>query len=283
MTIRHEILPRTDPRLGRNVRHDSRSLAYPFRAAVVATTSVLWTRYAPILDQGDLGDCTANAALGALGSGPLYSAITTELPADAQPLFDDAEAKSVYHAETEDNPEDGVYPPDDPGSDGLTAAKVCKANGWISGYTHVLNGPDGVISALQSGPVITGVNWYEGMFTPVNGVVSISGAVAGGHEFVIRGWDSTTGLFLADNSWGPSWGVDGSFHFTYSTYQRLLSEQGDATVFVPLTSPAPAPVADPALARLLAKESHWLSSAVPQVGAHQAQTELKRYLASLGH
>jgi hypothetical protein len=100
--------------------------------------------------------------------------------------------------------------------------------------------------AIQSGPFITGVNWYEGFDTPdANGLVEISGQIRGGHEFEIIGYDATQGLWEAVNSWGPSFGVNGHFFFSDATFARLLSEQGDATTFVPLTQPAPIPTPVP--------------------------------------
>jgi hypothetical protein len=35
----------------------------------------VWTRRIPVLDQGDLGSCTGNAATGVLGSEPFYGTL----------------------------------------------------------------------------------------------------------------------------------------------------------------------------------------------------------------
>ena len=43
-------------RLGRNLRHDPRSLRYLVQPATVPQTKV-WERRIPVLDQGDLGSC----------------------------------------------------------------------------------------------------------------------------------------------------------------------------------------------------------------------------------
>jgi hypothetical protein len=146
-------------RLGRHVRHDPRSRAYQVRPRAPLAKSVSWERQTPILDQGDLGSCTGNAACGVLG-----------------------------------------------------------------------------------GPVITGVNWYEGFDNPdASGNVSISGSVRGGHEFEIVAVDVDAKRFRAPNSWGDRWGDGGYFQFSYADYERLLSEDGDATQFVPITAPSPTP------------------------------------------
>lgn len=232
--------------LGRHVHQDSRSLAYPYLGAQVRETvtlkTVLWKRDIPILDQGDVGSCTGNAETGALGSDPLNAT----LPA-GHPALNEAEALKLYSA-AEDIDGDGPYPPQDNGSTGLSVCKAAKNAGLISGYTHATT-LDETLQALMAGPVIIGVNWYDSFDQPASdGTIAISrGAqVRGGHEFVVRGVDVDTKMLHADNSWGTSWGVNGSMQLSYATYQRLLSEQGDCTVSSPLSAPpTPVPVPTP--------------------------------------
>jgi hypothetical protein len=83
---------------------------------------------------------------------------------------------------------------------------------------------------------------------PSSGLLTISpGAqVRGGHEPMLRGIDVTAQTVFGDNSWGTSWGVDGSFSMGWATLERLLAEDGDGTVSVPLSAPAPTPVPGPA-------------------------------------
>lgn len=235
-------------RLGRHVRHDPRSLRYLVATRPAsAIKSVTWDRAIPVLDQGDLGSCTGNAAEGAVGTSPLYAAIPTSVAArpggDAD--ADEQQAISLYSAATQLDDYDGGYPPDDTGSDGLSVAKAAQAAGLISGYQHCTS-LDAVLTALQTGPVITGVNWYEGMDEPDgSGLVHVTGNVRGGHEFVLDGVDVDAQVVWATNSWGTSYGVNGRFCIGYDDYTRLLSEEGDATVFVPLSQPAPTPTPDP--------------------------------------
>jgi hypothetical protein len=55
--------------------------------------------------------------------------------------------------------------------------------------------------------------------------------------------DASAQVIGLDNSWGTSWGVDGSFRMSYATLERLLAENGDCTAPEPLKAPAPpAPV-----------------------------------------
>lgn len=226
-------------RLGRHIRHDSRSLLYPWQESGEELKDVLLTRHIAILDQGDVGSCTGNAETGALGTDPLYG---TLLPA-RQAELDEAQALALYSA-AEGIDGDGPFPPNDNGSTGLSVCKAAKNAGLISGYVHCLT-LTSVLDALSSGhAVILGTNWYDSMDNPdSSGLVSISpGAqVRGGHEYLARGIDTANRLVRLDNSWGTGWGQQGSFCYSWDTLQRLLSEQGDGTVSVPVTQPPPQP------------------------------------------
>lgn len=225
--------------LGRHVHHDSRSLLYPWRESGQPLKDTLLTRHVGILDQGSVGSCTGNAETGALGTDPLYAA----LPAATQAELNEALALALYSA-AENIDGDGPYPPNDNGSTGLSVCKAAKNAGLISGYVHCLSLAS-VLDAISSGsPVIIGSNWYDSMDTPgSSGLVTISpGAqVRGGHEYLARGIDTTRKLVFLDNSWGTGFGVKGSFSYSWDTLQRLLSEQGDGAVSVPLSQPAPTP------------------------------------------
>lgn len=229
-------------RLGRHVNWDPRSLSYKVTAQPArALTSVLHQRQVPVFDQGDLGSCTGNAAVGAVATSPLFGS----LPVEHTYTLDEAEAVTVYSAATKLDDARGTYPPTDTGSDGLSAAKACKALGMISGYLHATS-LTAMQTALQDTPVIVGVSWFEGFDSPdSSGRVKISGSVRGGHEFEVVGMDVTAKTFLAVNSWGLSYGVNGTFTFSFDDMARLLSEDGDCTQLLPLSVPAPTPTPAP--------------------------------------
>jgi hypothetical protein len=228
--------------LGRNVYHDSRNLAYPWqRQDGRELASQMWTRHIPILDQGQVGSCTGNAETGSLGSDPDFGALPP-----SPPQLNEALALRIYSgAETIDG--DGPYPPNDNGSSGPSAAKAAKNLGLISGYLHCLSLAD-VLDALEEHPVCIGSNWYDSMDRPdSSGLVSISAgaSIRGGHEYLCRGKDVDRQLVFLDNSWGTGFGVKGSFSYSWATLERLLGEQGDGTVSLPLTVTPPAPVPVP--------------------------------------
>jgi hypothetical protein len=228
--------------LGRHVWHDSRSLAYPYRSSEAALRTVLWARLIAILDQLRLGSCTGNGLTGALGTTPLFEA----LPA-GHPTLNEALAVRLYGEATRLDGYPGSYPPDDTGSDGLSVCKAGVNDGLLSGYTHCFD-LNTALQALSAGPVLFGINWYDSFDSPdSSGLVAISpnASVRGGHEIVARGLDTSSNLVYLDNSWGTSWGNNGSFSMSWDTLTRLLAEQGDATVPIPATLPAPVPVPVP--------------------------------------
>lgn len=232
-----------DKRLGRHVRHDSRSLNYRIAPTAAAPVTKLWERKIPYLNQGNVGSCVGNASVGELGTGPVYDALVDKIKAGLK--LDEPEAVKLYGLATALDPYPGTYPPTDTGSDGLSGAQACQQLGLISGYTHALSFDD-VITGLQSGPMIVGSNWYSSMDNPDgNGLVTVSGNVRGGHEYLCRGVDMEHELLTLDNSWGTGWGKGGSFYYSFASMQRLLSEEGDATLFIPISAPAPQPNPQP--------------------------------------
>lgn len=262
--------------LGRHVRHDSRSLNYLVKAdGTVATAR--WDRVIPVLDQGQVGSCTGNAATGALGTSPDYT------PLEARPsgvVLTEATALAIYSAaETLDG--NGPYPPNDDGPSGLSVAKVCLTEKLISGYTHITS-IAAAQTAIQTGPFIIGSDWYTGMDTPnADGIVTATGTVRGGHEYECIGYNATTDLWELVNSWGTSYGLAGHFFYSTATFKALLAAQGDATVLLPLTAPAPVPPpapsdADEALATVALK---WVMT--NHTGANATMSKaLKAWLAT---
>jgi hypothetical protein len=226
--------------LGRHVNHDPRSLRFQVGQPAGALRSVLHTRAIPVVDQGSLGMCTGAAATGAVGTSPLYDAITDK------PTLDLAYARQVYSDATQIDPFRGEWPPTDTGSDGLSVAKVMKSRGLISGYLHATS-LSAMQAALQETPVIVGVPWYESMDRVDSaGRISVSGSVRGGHEFEVLGIDVDAGIFRAVNSWGTGYGQRGYFSIRFADMDRLLHEDGDCTQLLPLTVPAPTPTPEPA-------------------------------------
>lgn len=208
--------------LGRHVDHDERSRLYQALGAHTQR-SVLWGHHAPVLDQGELGSCTGNAAAQLINTDYFAASRTAS-------YLGEADAVKIYELATHlDGIPDNTYPPTDGGSSGLGAAKAGKQLGYFTGYKHAF-GFDHFAAALQLQPVIVGTTWYEGMFTPDrHNTVHPTGQVAGGHEYLALGIDYSTRTLTFLNSWGNSWGDSGRFHMGFDDFARLLADQGDAT------------------------------------------------------
>lgn len=215
-----------DKRLGRHVLHDPKSFAWPYipRSIDRPIHSVHHRHFGGVLDQGNLGSCTGNAAVQALNTKPLHRLATHTLKEE--------EALNLYSLATSLDPWPGEYPPDDTGSDGLSVAKACQQQGYIIEYRHAF-GIDEALRALIERPVITGVNWYEGFDNPDDrGFVKKEGQIRGGHEFVVVGYNDTDKYVEAINSWGRNWGLKGRFRMSVDVWNELLQEDGDVTVLI---------------------------------------------------
>jgi hypothetical protein len=217
-----------DKRLGRHVEHDPRSREFAVGISVPTTKlkSVHHRRYGGIFNQGNVGSCTGNAMAGALNTAPLHKPKTPDLK--------EADAVALYSLATRLDSISGTYPPQDTGSSGLAVAKAAKQEGHITAYHHAFSIEE-ALSALQSKPVITGTEWFDGFDHPdANGLVVIAGEVRGGHEYVAVGFELAgtldESLVIFDNSWGTAWGKTGKFSYTVATWRQLLANQGDVTI-----------------------------------------------------
>ena len=216
-------------RLGRHINHDEHSKAFVAPQATALKT-VSHRHYGPVLDQNPVGACTGFTAADFLNTVPAHKA--------GQRLKTNLDGFTYYSEATKIDPFQGAwyYPPppgvgEDTGSDGLSVCKVLKNLGLITGYDHAF-GFDQALHALVLAPVMIGINWYEGFDTPnAYAIVNKSGVVRGGHEVCLMGLNTKLSLVKALNHWGPNYGIEGMFYFTFDTLGELLdNEQGDCVV-----------------------------------------------------
>lgn len=292
VSIFRERLP-FHPQLGRNVLLDSRSKAYAVQSDGVTVTSVRHAQFIGVLDQGNVGSCTGNAACSCAYHEPFY--------APGAPAWrytpDETGARSWYHDNTANDPFPGTWEPTDTGSDGLTSSKMAVAAGITSGYQAALD-LDSSLQTLMDRPGITGIPWFNSMFdVPSSGLITVDtrSGLAGGHELVVDeivaadAPGNGTGRLLVggDNSWGASWGAQGRWYLTADDWWALRQQQGDVYFWTATSQPAPVPAPEP-VTPSVADVELWADTAAFRHDHHvaphivQAAKALKSWGAKVG-
>src|SRR6185503_9125348 len=224
-----ELQPRQFQRLGRNVEHDPLSRGFAMNAPVGISDpsqlpSIEWERFIPPLNQGNRGSCVGNALVGLLASAP-FCRSQVEAVGYNQDL-----AVNLYSLATKLDRFPGSYPPDDTGSTGNAVAKAARRLGLITSWNWTFS-VLAFLSTLQRQPVIVGIPWYESMYAPdAMGVVKAEGDIAGGHEFVVNGWDRENELIICWNSWDVTYGAGGKFFIPLETWRELHDQAADVTI-----------------------------------------------------
>lgn len=218
----HEHPSKHGGRLGRHVHFDDRSWNYPVllkKGAAIETRT--WNRTLKAFNQGELGSCTGNGAVGVACTEPYRKAGVR---------YSEVLARKVYTESSHHDTIVGAWPPKDTGSTVLAAMKALNSLGYTKGYRWCFSLEDVLKTLSTLGPVEVGLNWYEGFDKPdANGLVKLGGAVRGGHAFELLGVDVEKKLVWAINSWGPDWGLHGRFAIAWKDLDRLLHENGEAS------------------------------------------------------
>lgn len=176
----------------------------------------------PVFDQGNLGSCTANAALGCLVTEP-FAAKDVD--------YTEEDAVKLYELETkiDDSQIPGSYPPDDTGSTGPWSMRALEQQGRIHSYLHT-HRTHTALGMLQDGPISIGVTWFRSMFElDVTNTLLVypESGVAGGHQICVVGVDVAQQRIRIRNSWGASWGDEGHCWMTWAQFNYLLEIGGD--------------------------------------------------------
>jgi hypothetical protein len=113
-------------------------------------------------------------------------------------------------------------------------AKVLQRLGYIEKYLWAPTITDVVDALLYEGPIVVGTWWYESMMQPdEKGRVTVTdGYPEGGHSYVLNGVNVKSGWIRFKNSWGRSWGKNGSAFITIEDMARLLEDDGEACLAV---------------------------------------------------
>jgi hypothetical protein len=211
---------------------DPRSRGYGIRAVVrqgiVVPRTVMW-REGVVLDQGSEGAC--------VGFAWMAEALAEPVMPEPQPMVAAANRKAISYYKMAQKLDD--FPGEDySGTSVLAGAKVMKREGWIDGYRWCFSIDEVRDALISQGPVVIGVPWYESMYqTDAHGLVKIEGQQVGGHAILLTGYDrnrligdQTLEVFRWRNSWGSSYGVNGSAYITCEDLSSLLDQGGEACV-----------------------------------------------------
>lgn len=184
--------------------------------------SVLWDNSDAVLDQGNTGHC--------VGGGCAQFGNTQ--PVDDH--FTNTDLHAIYY---EAKVIDGEPKAED-GSSVHSGVKALKNRGRVGTYAWSSKLDEIKAWVLTKGPMIVGTLWYQNMFYPdPNGFVKPTGSVAGGHCYLIIGWDDADNVTFL-NSWGKSWGNNGRFFMKASDFATLIDGnfEGCAVVELPLAA-----------------------------------------------
>ncbi len=218
--------------LGRRPAPDPRDRNYPMRALVPFTFDVpfrYWYAHGWWGDQGETSQCVGYAWAHWLEDGP---APHRDVPAPIRSpefIYQGAQMIDEWPGEGYD------------GTSVRAGAKVLQVEGLISSYLWAFDVGTVIDAVMTTGPVVVGTNWYRGMFEPVwkrasntvmKATLEISGSVAGGHAYVLDGYNVGTELFRMKNSWGREWGDNGFAYISAADMERLINEEGEAALAV---------------------------------------------------
>lgn len=198
---RVEQIPSTDHRLGRHIVHDYRSRAFALGATIDQS---LWNTkhirlYDPIPNPNQChGECTCCAQamlLNTVGNRKKGQVLTMDV------------AHKLYSQATSIDPFPGSWTDptwDDTGSSGLAAATASQMLGLGGQYNFLFGGADEVVQTIMSGRTVSvGTRWYEDMFYPnASNMIAPTGALAGGHQYLARGYDEPKDAVMIRCWWG---------------------------------------------------------------------------------
>jgi len=214
-----------DPRLKRWMIHDSRALSFAAPASTkFPKRDVFHKRNCPIWNQGDLGDCTANAALGCMMSDPLWNHSWA---------FNENDCVRLYTLETaiDDKQIPGRYPPHDTGSTGWYSFKALQREKVVKNYLHAF-GLKSALAALVDRPISIGIPYFDSqMDTDKDGYIRISknAEMMGGHQLAVNGLVVKEQFIWIAQSWGEDWGAKGWCKMTWDDFDASLHMGGDVT------------------------------------------------------
>lgn len=222
------MIPPEDRVLDWRPRFDPLSRNFPLTLEVEPRRVRRLWKQGRVLDQGREGACVGFGWTGTELNGPEWP-VQPPLPvATATALARYRKAQSIDEWPGE------AYS----GTSVLAGAKVMQEEGVIGEYRWCFGITDVRRAILSAGPIVIGVPWYSEMYeTHPDGIVKMGGDLVGGHCLFINGYHPAKlvngvprEMFRWRNSWGKSYGINGSAWIVMEDLTSLLDEDGEACV-----------------------------------------------------
>lgn len=188
------------------------------------STYKYWYQNGSWLDQGQEGTCVGHA----------FAHRRSDAPVKTEGITHQWARELYYEASG-----DGTY---QKGTSGYAACRVLMDRGTISAY-HWVSTPEEMKNTLLTvGSVCIGIDWFNSMFYPVpkysNQYLTVdpTSGLAGGHEVVINGLNLNPvygkPYYRLKNSWGTSWGYNGTVRVLVDDLNNLLFNRGGDAVVI---------------------------------------------------
>ena len=195
----------------------------------------------PVVDQGELGSCTANAIASGLGeyfqkiARKQFTSLSRldlywwerfiEGTVDKDSGAEIRDGMKVFNqlgiAPENDYPYDITTFTNEPTPQAILDATIFK----ISKYNRVQNLNSLKIALAEGLPVVTGIQVYESFESDAvaqTGIVPMpdpdNEQLLGGHAVLAVGYDDSKKQVIMRNSWGISWGDKGYFYLPYTYF-----------------------------------------------------------------
>jgi C1A family cysteine protease len=215
----------------RRDRYDARDRLFHSAAVRLPAAVDLRPHCPPVMDQGELGSCTAHGITGALRYELKLGGAADVALSRLQLYYDERSSEGTVRQDAGAEIRDGIKCAGKigVGREALWPYQVAKFRSKppakvyadavqfeALSYERVAVGADAIKAALASGfAVVIGVTLYESFESQAverGGVVPMpvkGEAVAGGHCMYVVGYGQRPGAFTVRNSWGASWGDKG--------------------------------------------------------------------------
>lgn len=210
---------------------DEKSKNYSIRSILpeeIEPKSVMW-KEGTVLDQGREGACVGFGWTAELLAEPY---LPEKQPSEKQ---GNKIAQSFYkRAQKIDEWPGEEYS----GTSVLAGAKIMVEDGHILRYRWCFSIEDLRDAVISAGPVVIGVPWSTKMYSTLdNGLVALGGKQVGGHCLTVTGYDPEMSIdgkkmevFRWRNSWGKTYGLDGSAYIRYEDLASLVEERAEMCI-----------------------------------------------------